>query len=132
MRVPSLGVVLFKLREKRGLKLRELGTLAEVDHSYIYKLEVGDKVAPSESVLQQLIKTLHPTGREKQIFDFVLSHPNASPELVGYALDDDTVTVDELALASGAAHRGTGRPDPKMLIDRARIALKAFGEGPKT
>lgn len=129
MGAPSLGVVLSKLREKRGLKLRELGTLAEIDHSYIYKLEVGDKSAPSETVLRQLIKTLRPSSRERQIFEFVLSHPNAVPELVSYALDDDSVTVDELAMASGASHRGTGRPDPKALIERARIALKAFEEG---
>ena len=42
----ALGSVMRALREKRGLSLRDLGTLAETDHAYIAKIERGDKEAP--------------------------------------------------------------------------------------
>jgi len=128
----SLGVVLSKLREKRGLRLRELGTLADINHSYIQKLEVGERTAPSNVVLQQLMKILRPNAREKRIFEFVLANPSAVPHLVDYALDNESVTIDELAMAASAAHRGTGRPDPNILIEKARIALKAIEEASRT
>ena len=34
---------------------RELGQLAQTDHAYIYRLEQGEKGAPSEDVLLRLI-----------------------------------------------------------------------------
>ena len=59
----ALGLLLQHLRERRGLKLRELGQLSEVDHAYIYRLEVGDKEAPSDEVLTKLIRGLKPGKR---------------------------------------------------------------------
>ena len=47
----ALGLMLQHLREKRGLKLRELAQLANVDHAYIYRLETGAKERPSDEVL---------------------------------------------------------------------------------
>ena len=49
----ALGVLLRSLRDGRGLNLRELGLLAEVDHAYIYRLETGAKESPSEEVLSK-------------------------------------------------------------------------------
>ena len=127
MGVSALGVLLSKLRENRRLNLRELGTLSDVDHSYIYKLEAGDKSSPSEDTLDKLLRVLKPSAHDRQILDFVLTHPNVPPDLVAYSLSDESVTSDELAMAMGAAYRGTGRPDPKTLIERARVALEAIG-----
>ena len=54
MQETGLGVLLQHLREKRGLSLRELGQLSGVDHAYIYRLETGEKEAPSEEVVSKL------------------------------------------------------------------------------
>src|SRR5205823_3947672 len=48
---PAFGLLLESLREERGLSLRELGQLADIDHAYIYRLEAGDKESPSEDAL---------------------------------------------------------------------------------
>ena len=50
----GFGVLVQKLRESRGLSLRELMQLADIDHAYIYRLETGDKESPSEEVVTKL------------------------------------------------------------------------------
>ena len=44
----GLGLLLRKLRETRDLSSRELGQLADIDHTYVYRLETGEKQSPSE------------------------------------------------------------------------------------
>ena len=60
----ALGLMLQHLREKRGLKLRELAQLANVDHVYIYRLETGAKERPSDEVLSKLIRGVRAGNRE--------------------------------------------------------------------
>ena len=58
MKKTGLGFLLQHLRERRGLSLREFGQLADTDHAYIYRLEQGEKAAPSDDVLVRLIRAL--------------------------------------------------------------------------
>ena len=103
MSTPALGSVLRALREKRGLSLRELGQLAEVDHAYIHRLETGAKEAPSEEVLGKLARALG---------------------LAMHVLGDQSVTFDVFAGAASTAFRGSGRPDYKKMIERVRRFLE--------
>ena len=50
MAQPAFGLLLQHLREEKGLSLRDLAKLAEIDHAYIYRLEAGDKESPSDEV----------------------------------------------------------------------------------
>jgi transcriptional regulator with XRE-family HTH domain len=52
------GALLRSLREQRGLSLRELGRLTEIDHAYIHRLETGAKEAPSDKVILNLTRAL--------------------------------------------------------------------------
>ncbi len=123
MKKNGLGFLLRLLRERRGLSLRELGQLAQTDHAYIYRLEQGEKGAPSEDVLVRLIRALKADRRETEMLRFLAAHPETADDLVAEALNDPTVTYDEFAAAAGAAFRGGARPNYAQLLARVRRIL---------
>ena len=63
-----------KLRERRDLSSRELGQLADVDHTYIYRLETGEKQSPSEDVLARLLKVLKAQPREVEMAQYMTTN----------------------------------------------------------
>jgi HTH-type transcriptional regulator, competence development regulator len=69
------GQLLQRFRQERGLSLRELGTLAGLDHAYIHRLEAGDKVAPSWETLHALAKSLKISPRKARLLRFMRSRP---------------------------------------------------------
>lgn len=123
MPAPALGTVLRALRERRGLSLRELGKIAEVDHAYIHRLETGAKESPSEEVLGKLARALKSEKRESQILRYVADHPDADAGLAMHVLEDQSVAYDVFAGAASMAFRGSGRPDYKKIIERVRRFL---------
>jgi transcriptional regulator with XRE-family HTH domain len=123
MAQPALGILLQKLREARGLSLRDLALLAGIDHAYIYRLETGDKEAPSEEVLSKLIRALKPGKREADMLRYVAGHTDTDAGLVAYVLAEPTVSMDVFSAAAGAVYRGSVRPDYPNLIDRVRRIL---------
>ena len=123
MAQPALGLLLQKLREGRGLSLRDLALLADTDHAYIYRLETGDKEAPSEEVLSRLIRALKAGKREAEMLRYVAGHTETDAGLVGYVLQDATVSIEVFSAAAGAVYRGNVRPDYPTLIDRVRRIL---------
>lgn len=120
----ALGVLLQWLRSQRGLSLRELAQLSDVDHAYIYRLETGDKESPSAEVLSKLLRALKAGRRESDMLRYLADHASTDPELVRNAVADKTLTYDVFAMVAGAAHRGA-RPDYPRLIARARMLLEA-------
>lgn len=123
MSVPALGSVLRALRERRGLSLRELGQLAEVDHAYIHRLETGAKESPSEDVLSKLTRALKAEKRESLMLRYLAEHPDTDVGLTMHVLDDAAVGFDEFAGAASVAFRGTARPDYKKMLERVRRIL---------
>jgi hypothetical protein len=105
------------------LSLRDLALLADIDHAYIYRLETGDKEAPSEEVLSKLIRALKPGKREAEMVRYVAGHTNTDAGLVAYVLQDPTVSIEVFGAAAGAVYRGNVRPDYPTLIDRVRRIL---------
>jgi HTH-type transcriptional regulator, competence development regulator len=124
MAQPAFGFLLQRLREQRGLSLRELAQLAGIDHAYIYRLETGDKESPSEEVLTKLARALKAGKREADMLRYLADHPHVDAGLVAYALADVTVTIEEFSSVAGVAFRGTGRPDYPKLIERVRRILQ--------
>jgi HTH-type transcriptional regulator, competence development regulator len=120
---PALGALLKKLREDRGLSLRELAQLADIDHAYIYRLETGVKEAPSEEALTKLSRALKAGKREGDMLRYVASHSETDAGLVLHALADASVTYEEFATAASASYRGHARPDYSKLIERVRRIL---------
>ena len=119
----ALGFLLRNLREERGLSLRELAQLAEIDHAYVHRLETGAKESPSEEVLSKLIRALKAPKREAEILRYVAEHAETEAGLVAHVRQDATVTFDEFAGTAAMAFRGTARPDYATRIARVRRIL---------
>ena len=130
MKKNGLGFLLQHLRERRGLSLRELGQLADTDHAYIYRLEQGEKGAPSEDVLVRLIRALKAERREAEMLRFLAAYPETAQGLVVEVLNDPSVTYEVFAAAAGAAFRGSARPNYGQLLARVRrILSEVNGDG---
>lgn len=123
MAQPALGLLLQKLREGRGLSLRDLALLADTDHAYIYRLETGDKEAPSEEVLSKLIRALKPGKRDADMLRYVAEHSDTDAGLVAYVLENPTVSTDVFTAAAGTFYRGNARPEYPKLVERIRRIL---------
>lgn len=124
----ALGVLLKNLREQRGLSLRELGRLADVDHAYIYRLETGNKEAPSDDALAKLIRALKPGKREADMLLYLAQNTNTGSELVELTLKDPTISFNVFAGVAGFAFRGK-RPNYAELIARVRNWEEDEGDG---
>lgn len=120
----GLGAALRKLRERRTLSLREISQLSDVDHAYVHRLETGEKTSPSVELVGKLFKVLKPTEREADIVRWLVDHPEADPETVIFALDDESIDLESFTMAAGMRHRGNTRPDPATLFARVRRALE--------
>jgi len=112
------------LRERRGLSLRELGTLADTDHAYIAKIERGEKEAPPEETFARLARSLRTSAHEISLLRFLGATPNIAPDLAVHAVGDLEVTPELLTIAASTVHRGAGRPSPAELIVRAKRAKR--------
>ena len=120
----GFGLLLQNLREGRKLSLRELAQLSEVDHAYIYRLENGEKVSPSEDVILKLIRALKAGKREADMIRYLAKHTDTDNTLVDLILKDPTISYEIFTSVAGAAFRGSGRPDYPKLIERVRKILK--------
>jgi len=125
----ALGAMLQFLRDRRGLSIRELARLAEIDHAYIYRLEVGDKESPSDDVQAKLIRALKGDRRDADILKYVVEHPTTPVGLVTHVLNDNTIRYDVFSSAAGAVYRGATRPDYDKLITRVRRILDEENDG---
>ena len=88
----AFGTVLKRLREGRGLSLREVSQLADLDHAYVHRLETGAKEAPSDEALARICRALKPTKRQEHVLRFLVGR-DVALELV------DTTVIDDLEIA---------------------------------
>ncbi|HHK0531399.1 TPA: helix-turn-helix domain-containing protein [Pseudomonas aeruginosa] len=57
------------MRERKELSFRDLEKRADdLDHAYIWRLEKGDRAAPSEDVVTRLSNALELNQRESEVF----------------------------------------------------------------
>jgi transcriptional regulator with XRE-family HTH domain len=82
----DLGTALRRFRDERGLSLRELATLSEVDHAYIHRLEGGDKTAPSPEILDRLSRALKLPPARRKLLEFLNAARPMDPNLFEVAL----------------------------------------------
>jgi hypothetical protein len=102
-----------------------MGQLSFVDHAYIHRLETGEKESPSTDTFERILRVLKPDVRESEMAKWLADHPKADPDVVAFAFNDATVSLEVFTAAAATFHRGTKRPDPATLIDRVK---RAFGD----
>ena len=118
----GLGLLLRRLRERRDLSSRELGQLAEVDHTYIYRLETGEKQSPSDDVLARLLKVLKAKPREVEMAQYMTTN-EVNPDWVEHVLTTD-LTAEMFEMGASMRHRGGARPDMATIEARVRKAFE--------
>ena len=107
----SFGYALRKYREGRGLTLRELGTLCDIDHAYIHRLERDEKTAPSDPVIEALVRNLKLNARRARILRFLIGR-EADESLIDVFLDDDQRPIEIFESLASMSFRGK-RPNDK-------------------
>lgn len=118
----GLGLLLRKLREARDLSSRELGQLADIDHTYIYRLETGEKQSPSDDLLARLLRVLKADQRQIEMAQWLASN-EANPDWVEYTLGTD-MTAEMFEMGASMRHRGGARPDMQTIEARVRKAFE--------
>jgi HTH-type transcriptional regulator, competence development regulator len=118
----GLGLLLRKLREARDLSSRELGQLADIDHTYIYRLETGEKQSPSNDLLTRLLRVLKADQREIEMAQWLTAN-EANPDWVEYTLGTD-MTGEMFEMGASMRHRGGARPDMQTIEARVRKAFE--------
>lgn len=115
----ALGNWLRSLRERRGLSLREVAQLGDVDHAYIHRLETGAKDSPSDEVIGKLVSALTPAKRDVEILRFLANHPNVDPQLVEFVRADAKISFNEFHMLTTVVNRGA-RPNYATSLARIR------------
>lgn len=118
----GLGLLLRTLREIRGLSSREVGQLANIDHTYIYRLETGEKQSPSEDYLTRLLRVLKAQPREVEIAQYMMKN-EVNPDWVDHVLKTD-MTPEMFEMGASMRHRGGARPDMEAIEARVRRAFE--------
>jgi transcriptional regulator with XRE-family HTH domain len=124
----SFGNLLARLRGRRGLSLRELGTISGVDHAYIHRLETGEKGAPSKDIVERLIRHLKPDEREASVLR-ILWEVEVSSDLVELVLADHSIDLRDFQSAALMRYRGKARPKWPEVLRHIRTAREAIEGG---
>ncbi|CAN7245626.1 helix-turn-helix domain-containing protein [Variovorax paradoxus] len=119
----GLGLLLRALREARGLSSRELGQLADIDHTYVYRLETGEKQSPSEDLLARLLRVLKADVREAEMAQWLVAN-DANPDWVAHTLATPDLTAEMFEMGASMRHRGGARPDMQTIEARVRKAFE--------
>jgi len=87
------------------------------------RTQYREKESPSDEALTKLIRALKAPKREAEMLRYLADHQDVSIGLAEHALDDQTVTPQELLMAASVVHRGPARRDYKTVIERIRSVL---------
>ena len=119
----DFGSYIAELRDQKGLSLRELEKRADdLNHVYIWRLEKGDRDAPSEATVEKLSKALELTTRERYVLALLLKADiddtlyeviKAHPDM---AMDD----IEPVATMSFRGNRPTDQAGWLKLIDMVK------------
>jgi transcriptional regulator with XRE-family HTH domain len=132
MAATAFGTVLKRLREAKGLSLRDVNKLSGVDHAYVHRLETGEKEAPSDDALTQIFRALKPTKRQEAIVRFI-SGRDVAPELVDPSIiDEEQIALEDFESAATMSFRGKKPASPgewRKLIDKIRAMREDIESG---
>lgn len=119
----GLGLLLRRLREARDLSSRELGQLADIDHTYVYRLETGEKQSPSDELLARLLRVLKADPRVIEMAQYAAAN-DVNPDWVEHVLSKPDLTAEMFEMGASMRHRGGARPDMETIEARVRKAFE--------
>jgi transcriptional regulator with XRE-family HTH domain len=121
----GFGGFLERLRTEKGLSLRQLGQLADIDHAYVHRLETGEKVGPSDDIVNGLIRALRPGERKGRILKFLVGQ-SVEEDLLDEVLEDADIPIDDFE--SAAQMRSRGRPEGREAWRRILKQIRQIRE----
>lgn len=128
----AFSTVLRRLREGRGLSLREVSQLSGLDHAYVHRLETGEKEAPSDEALARLFRALKPTKRQEHILRFLVGR-DVALELADPAIVDDVeIALEDFESAAQISFRGkrpTGIAEWRSAIEKVKKLREELSGG---
>ncbi|MBT8499719.1 DNA-binding protein [Pantoea agglomerans] len=99
------------MRERKQLSFRELEKKSgDIDHAYIWRLEKGDRAAPSEDVISRLSHALELNERERNIFKLLSNSVNIENTLYSLMLSRLDIPWEDFEDVATMSFRGE-RPD---------------------
>lgn len=119
----DFGTYISELREKKGFSLRELERKAgELSHVYIWRLEKGDRDAPSQETLDKLFKALELDPREQELGRLLMrtEMPDELFQIARSQVDIPISDIEPVATMSFRGSRPTDRAGWLRLIDFVR------------
>ena len=132
MAASAFGTVLRRLREGRGLSPREVGKLSGLDHAYVYRLETGEKEAPSDDALGRLFRALKPNKRQEHILRFLVGRDVAIDLVDASIVDDPDIALEDFEAAAQMSFRGKQPKGPaewRKAIEKIRKFREEFEGG---
>jgi transcriptional regulator with XRE-family HTH domain len=103
----ELAAFIAQARDRKGLSFRDLEKRADdLDHAYIWRLEKGEKGAPSVQVLQKLGAALQLDEREQQILGVLGQNP-IEDALYKLMLDRRDMAWENFETAASMSFRGS-------------------------
>lgn len=103
----SFGDAVKRFREERGLSLRELDKLSEVNYAYIQRLESNDRISPSPEKIDALFAALKLSAQRKEILRYLLVSPPVPDALFGAIVQEPSISADAFVVAARMSFRGT-------------------------
>lgn len=107
----DLARFIASMRERKELSFRELEKRAgDLDHAYIWRLEKGDRVAPSEDVVIRLSHALELDDREGDVFRLLAKSVTVEKALYDLMLSRVDIPWEDFEDVATMSFRGE-RPD---------------------
>lgn len=107
----DFGTYIAELREKKGFSLRELDKRAgDLSHVYIWRLEKGDRDAPSPETLEKLFKALELNQREQELAQLLL-RTEINDDLFRIARDRTDIPLSDIEPVATMSFRGSRPTD---------------------
>lgn len=107
----DLAGFIASMRERKELSFRELEKRAgDLDHAYIWRLEKGDRAAPSEDVVIRLSHALELDDREGDVFRLLAKSVTVEKALYDLMLSRVDIPWEDFEDVATMSFRGE-RPD---------------------
>jgi HTH-type transcriptional regulator, competence development regulator len=108
----DFGTYIAELREKKGFSLRELEKKAgDLSHVYIWRLEKGDRDAPSAETLDKLGKALEVSEREWELALLLLKCNDINDDLFRIARERNDLSISDIEPVATMSFRGNRPTD---------------------
>ena len=107
----DFGRYIAELRDKKGLSLRGLEKKADdLNHVYIWRLERGEREAPSDTTIEKLTKALELTPRESEILSLLL-RTELDDDLYALMVERPDIPLEDIEPVATMSFRGNRPSD---------------------